>query len=105
MKPIIEQIKKKHPQYASHPLMELLEHYAKEYDRELSLVIEVELRKFVRWLLGKEDKKDIKKYRAKRRLLKGWLGQYLEGGKSDGLRWEGTIGGNPNNPFPLKDKL
>lgn len=51
IKDVINQIKDKHPQYASHPLMELFEHYIKEYDREVKLIIEVENRKVVDWFV------------------------------------------------------
>ena len=50
MKEIIEQIKKKHP-YIDKTALEIFEHYIKEYDRELDLIIEVENRKVVDWFV------------------------------------------------------
>ena len=76
---IINQIKDKHPQYASHPLMELFEHYIKEYDREVKLIIEVELRKFVSFMKSNDSFIEDQRY------FDEWLEEYM-GGKSDEIK-------------------
>ena len=75
---IINRIKKKHP-YIDKTALELFEHYIKEYDREVKLIIEVELRKFVSFMKSNDSFIEDQRY------FDEWLEEYM-GGKSDEIK-------------------
>jgi hypothetical protein len=84
---------------ATHPTPTISE-IKKKFDKEFGIFIEHGYKgDYEEW----EDGRD---YAPTPKMIWNFFLPYLTAGskKGRGLRWEGTIGGDPHNPFPLKGK-